>query len=373
MLLHDSVSVSGVRRTADGYLVADARVARTGIQEYLGSEVGKPEMPIVRVYRPPESVFAEDAMRSYAYRPMTNGHHGEVTAENWKKLAIGQTGSEVLRDGDFVRVPLVLMDADAIRDYEAGKRELSMGLEAEVIFEDGVTPTGETYDARLGPMRMNHLALVDHARGGEQLRIGDSRAPGAKKPAQPTPTGGHDMADALRKLLVDGLTIETTEQGAQVVEKLQKQLGDAGANLKTIQDAHATAMAAKDAELAKKDAEIDGLKGKVLNDAAIDKLVRERADLIASAMLIADGDYAGKSAAEIRKAAVVAKLGDAAIKDKPEAYIAARFDILLEDAASNDPVRVHLKQQDSKPSNPADNGQSAYEARVNGAWKGGDK
>ncbi|MEM5617456.1 hypothetical protein AAHB60_06230 [Pseudomonas aeruginosa] len=28
---------------------------------------------------------------------MTNGHHGEVTAENWKQLAIGQTGSEVLR------------------------------------------------------------------------------------------------------------------------------------------------------------------------------------------------------------------------------------------------------------------------------------
>ncbi|WNP75159.1 DUF2213 domain-containing protein [Pseudomonas aeruginosa] len=375
MLLHDSVSVSGVRRTADGYLVADARVARTGIQEYLGSEVGKPDMPIVRVYRPPESVFHKDAMHSYAYRPMTNGHPpgGEVNASNWKELAVGQTGGEVLRDGDFVRVPLVLMDADAIRDYEDGKRELSMGYSAEVIFKDGVSPEGESYDAYLGPMKMNHLSLEDRARGGEQLRIGDSRTPDAKKPAQTTPTGGHDMADALRKLLVDGLTIETTEQGAQVVEKLQKQLGDAGANLKTIQDAHATAMAAKDTELAKKDGEIDRLKAKVLSDADIDKLVRERADLIASAMLIADGDYAGKSAAEIRKAAVVAKLGDAAIKDKPEAYIAARFDILLEDAASNDPVRVHLKQQDSKPSNPADNGQSAYEARVNGAWKGGDK
>ncbi|MGG2800330.1 DUF2213 domain-containing protein [Pseudomonas aeruginosa] len=370
MLLHDSVSVSGVRRTADGYLVADARVARTGIQEYLGSEVGKPEIPIVRVYRPPESVFAEDAMRSYAYRPMTNGHHGEVTAENWKQLAIGQTGSEVLRDGDFVRVPLVLMDADAIRDYEAGKRELSMGLEAEVIFEDGVTPTGETYDARLGPMRMNHLALVDHARGGEQLRIGDSRTPGAKKPAQPTPTGGHDMADALRKLLVDGLTIETTEQGAQVVEKLQKQLQDAGVNLKNIQDSHASALAAKDAELAKKDAEIDGLKGKVLNDAAIDKLVTERADLLALAVQIADGDYTGKSPAEIRKAVVVAKLGDAAIAGKTEAYIDARFDLLVEDA-NVDPVRRALC--DRKTTTPNDNGQSAYESRVNDAWKGGAK
>ncbi|MFU7227354.1 DUF2213 domain-containing protein [Pseudomonas aeruginosa] len=371
MLLHDSVSVSGVRRTADGYLVADARVARTGIQEYLGSEVGKPEIPIVRVYRPPESVFAEDAMRSYAYRPMTNGHHGEVTAENWKQLAIGQTGSEVLRDGDFVRVPLVLMDADAIRDYEAGKRELSMGLEAEVIFEDGVTPTGETYDARLGPMRMNHLALVDHARGGEQLRIGDSRAPGAKKPAQPTPTGGHDMADALRKLLVDGLTIETTEQGAQVIEKLQKQLEDTKSyNLKLISD-HDSALAKKDSDLAKKDAEIDGLKAKVLNDAAIDKLVTERADLLALAVQIADGDYAGKSPAEIRKAVVVAKLGDAAIAGKTEAYIDARFDLLVEDA-NVDPVRRALGDRKTTTA-PNDNGQSAYEARLNDAWKGGAK
>ncbi|HCG0250533.1 DUF2213 domain-containing protein [Pseudomonas aeruginosa] len=373
MLLHDSVSVSGVRRTADGYLVADARVARTGIQEYLGSEVGKPDMPIVRVYRPPESVFAEDAMRSYAYRPMTNGHHGDVNAENWKQLAIGQTGAEVLRDGDFVRVPLVLMDADAIRDYEAGKRELSMGLEAEVIFEDGVTPEGEQYHAKLGSMRMNHLALVDHARGGEQLRIGDQRTPSATKPAQSTPTGGHDMADALRKLLVDGLTIEVTEQGAQVIEKLQKQLTDAGFEVKTLKDSHAAALAAKDSELAKKDAEIDGLKAKVLNDAEIDKLVKARSDLIANATLIADGDYTGKSDAEIRKAAVVAKLGDAAVADKTDAYIAARFDILLEDAASNDPVRVHLKQQDGKPKNPADNGQSAYEQRLTDAWKGGAK
>ncbi len=39
MLLHDSVSVSAVRRTTDGYLVAEARVARTGIQDYLGTEV----------------------------------------------------------------------------------------------------------------------------------------------------------------------------------------------------------------------------------------------------------------------------------------------------------------------------------------------
>ena len=369
MLLYDSVSVSGARRTTDGYLVADARVARVGIQDYLGTEVGRPEMPIVRIYRPPESVFAEDAMRSYAYRPMTNDHHGQVTAENWKQLAIGQTGADVLRDGDYVRVPLVLMDAAAIRDYEAGKRELSMGLEAEVIFENGTTPDGQPYDARLGPMRMNHLALVDHARGGEQLRIGDQRNPVAEPPAQTT-TGGQHMAEALRKLLVDGLTIEVTEQGEQVIQKLQKQLADSGTQLKTLADGHATAMAAKDAELAKLEAEVDALKAKQLSDADIDQRVKERADLIGKARLIADGDYSGKSAAEIRKAAVLAKLGDAAIADRSEAYIAARFDILVEDAASNDPVRAHLRSQDPLPVNAKDNGQSAYHQRLADGWKG---
>ncbi len=372
MLLYDSVPVSGVRRTADGYLVANARVARTGIQEYLGSELDRPDMPIVRVYRPPESVFHKDAMHSYAHRPITNGHPGtDVNSENWKELAVGQTGGEVLRDGDFVRVPLVLMDAEAIRDYEAGKRELSMGYTAEVIFKDGFTPAGEPYDAYLGPMTMNHLSQEHRARGGEQLRIGDKRTPVADSPAQSTPRGGHDMAEALRKILVDGLSIEVTEQGEQVITKLKKQLDDAGIQLTVVKDSHATVLAAKDAELAKKDAEIDALKAKQLSDADIDKRVQERADLIAKAQQIADGDYTGKSADEIRKAAVVAKLGDAAIADKTDAYISARFDILLEDAGGPDPVRKHFRAQDSKPRNPSDNGQSAYEQRLQDAWKTG--
>jgi len=344
MFLTDSVTASNVRRTADGYLVADARVARTGIQEYLGAEVGKPDMPIVRVYRPESSVFAEDAMRSYAYRPMTNDHPGEsVTAKNWKNVAVGQTGGEVLRDGEFVSVPLVLMDAVAIADYEAGKRELSMGYGAEITFQAGMTDKGEPYDAILGPMTMNHLALVDRARGGEHLRIGDTK--------QPTQTGGHDMADALRKLLVDGISIDVTEQGAQAIEKLAKQINDAATATKALTDAHAAALAGKDDELAKLQAALDDAKAKILSDAQIDARVKERADLIGVAKTIADADYAGKSPDEIRKAVVLAKLGDAAVKDKSDAYIAARFDILAEDAVKNpghDPVRSHFQGQDGK-------------------------
>lgn len=347
MIFTDSIAVSGARRTDDGYLVAEARVARVGIQDYLGTEIdpdnehGLRDKPIVRVYRPEASVFHSDAMRSYAYRPMTNDHPGGdgVNSQNWKDVAIGNTGGEVIRDGQFVKVPLVLMDQSAISDYESGKRELSMGYGAEVIFQDGVSPEGESFDVSLGPMKMNHLALVDKARGGLELRIGDNK---------PKPTGGHDMADALRKLLVDGLTIEVTEQGAQAIEKLNTKLADAATATKALSDAHAIALAGKDNDLSKLQAALDDAKGKVLTDAQIDARVKERADLIGTAKTIADGDYSGKSPDEIRKAVVLAKLGDAAIKDKPDAYIAARFDILVEDAAK-DPVRAHLIQQDGKP------------------------
>jgi hypothetical protein len=345
MFLTDSVTASNVRRTADGYLVADAKVARTGIQEYLGSEVGKPDMAIVRVYRPESSVFADSAMRSYAYRPMTNDHPGGegVNSKNWKDVAIGQTGSEVLRDGEFVRVPLVLMDAKAIADYESGKRQLSMGYGADLTFQDGVTDKGEAYDAILGPMTMNHLALVDRARGGEHLRIGDTK--------QPNPTGGHDMADVLRKLLVDGLTIEVTEQGAQAIEKLNGKLADAATATKTLADAHAVALAGKDDEIVKIKAALDDAKTKILSDAQVDALVKDRTDLVTIAKALHDGDYTGKSADEIRKAVVVAKFGDAAVAGQPEAYIKARFDILAEDAAKNpgsDTFRQHMIHQDGK-------------------------
>lgn len=358
MIFTDSVPVTGVRRTEDGYLVAEAFVARTGIQDYLGSEIdpnnehGLRDVPIVKVYRPESSVFHKDAMNSYAYRPMTNDHPGGegVNAQNWKDVAVGNTGGEVIRDGQRVKVPLVLMDGKAISDFEAGKRQLSMGYGAEIIFQDGVTPEGDAYHVSLGPMKMNHLSLVHSARAGEEFRIGDS------KPNNPT--GGHDMADSLRKLLVDGISIDVTEQGAQAIEKLNSKLADAATATQTLTDAHATAIALKDAELAKKDAEIDALKGKQLSDADIDKRVTARADLISKAKSIADADYTGKTDADIRKAVVVAKLGDAAVAGKADAYIDARFEILVEDAAknpANDPFRQHMIHQDGKPSeNPAE-------------------
>lgn len=75
----DAVAISGTRTTNDGYLVADCRVARTGIQEYMGYELGdgKDASKVYRIYRPEDEVFKKDALQSYAYRPITLGHPPE--------------------------------------------------------------------------------------------------------------------------------------------------------------------------------------------------------------------------------------------------------------------------------------------------------
>jgi hypothetical protein len=340
----DAVSVAGTRRLDDGYLVATARSVRTGIQIYSGSEVGKPELATVRVYRAPDQVFAQDSLQSFSHAPITNDHPSEgVTSDNWKALAVGEVSTAAKRDGEWVVLPLILKDAAAIQAVVDGKRELSAGYTCELDFTPGVTADGEPFDAQQRNIKINHLALVDRARAGSQARIGDANSWGIS----PVHIPEKEKPMTLKTVTVDGIPVEVTDQGATVITTLLQRLADAAKKVSDAETAHNTAIAAKDAELAKKDAEIDDLKGKVLDAKAIDAKVTARADLITKAKAVApDIQTDGKSDDDIRKAAVVAKLGDAAIKDKPQAYIDARFDILAEDAGSADTVRdaiTHLR------------------------------
>ncbi|WP_270374972.1 DUF2213 domain-containing protein [Marinicauda sp. Alg238-R41] len=360
MQLFDTLTLDGVRKTADGYLAAEVRAARAGIQTYLGAEVdpsGKRFAPDsqVRVYRPESEVFNKDSLHSFAHRPVTLDHPPEaVTADNWRRYAVGQTGDEVVRDGEFVRVPMVLMDAAAIKAVEAGSRQLSMGYSTELKFEDGLTPQGEAYDAVQTALSMNHLAVVRRARGGPDLKIGDVE-------------GEPDMPDNLKTVAVDGLSVSTTDQGAQAIAKLQADRDAARTEATEAKDEHAKALAAKDADLAKKDAEIDDLKAKVLDAAAMDAAVQKRADLIDRARKVAPKvETKGLTDAEIRKAVVTAVRGADAVKDKSDAYIDAAFD-LLADAKPKNPLTSaieHSQQQDS--GDPEVQRGAAYDAYLDG-------
>lgn len=360
MKFTDRAQIGGMKETQDGYLVGQIRCARTGLQSYLGSELGLPTNDVISVYRPESEVFSRESLASYANKPISDDHPPEfVTADNWKQYGKGDIGSDVVRDGEFVSVSYKIMDGDTIAKVKAGKAEVSMGYMAEIDFQDGVTPDGEPYQAIQKNIRINHLAIVDRGRAGKECGFTDAQNWGTSPITKVL--GDHNVD--LKTLIVDGLTVETTDTGVAAIQKIAddknlvvKQLADAKAE-------HETAINAKDAELAKKDAEIDALKAAKLSDAEIDAKVQARSDLLAKAKSVADADYAGMADSEIKKAAVVAKLGDAAIEGKTEAYIDARFDILVESADKADPFATAMN--DGQPQTKvADHGQSEYEQNI---------
>lgn len=301
-----TIDASTRRRTQDGYLVVTGKIARTGIQIYTGDEVGRPGIAEVRVYRDEAEVFDEKALASFAHRPVTNDHPAQgVNASNWKQHAVGMIGDKVVRDGEEVSVPFVVMDKAAIDAVESGKVELSAGYSCELVFGDGETPTGLKYDAKQTNIRANHLAIVDRARGGPTLRIGDET-----KMEKVT-------------VLVDGLQVETTPAGKIAIDKLMSDAADLRKQIAAASDALAAERGTHAAAISAKDGEIAALKASVLSDEAKTKLisdgVAELARVTADALRITAGVQGfkiadGASAPAIRQAVVIARLGDAACK-----------------------------------------------------------
>lgn len=403
MLFTDSVLLDGKPRlTGAGYLVADAKVARTGIQLYSGAEMGRPDLSVVRVLRADGEVFSEQSMGTFVYKPMTNDHPTEmVDSKNWKRLSIGFVGDTVARDGTFIRVPLTMMDQSAIDEFRSGKCELSVGYTAQIDWAGGVTESGEHYDAQQRDIRVNHVALVDRARAGPQARIGDAWP---STPSSPQPKDSPGMPDNLRVIQVDGISINVTDQGAEAITKLQKQIGDAaashGASIATrdaeisgLRDAHARDLAAKDGEIAglktagataleakdgeiaglkaahvgalqAKDGEIAALKAQVPDAVALDALIADRARVFdAARKILGDkADFTGKTAADVRRMAVTHRLGDAQVKDKGDEYISAAFDTLTAVTSPADPVRDALRT--TTPPNPTTDRDAPYLAFV---------
>lgn len=327
------------RKLRDGSLVATARSVRTGVQLYAGSEVGKPDKDIVRVYRSPEEVFAQDSLQSFSHATVTVDHPTKhVTADNWKELAVGEVSTAAKKDGEWVHLPLVIKDRAAVEAVEGGKCELSAGYVCDLDWTGGTTPGGEVFDAQQRNIRINHLAIVDRARAGSKARIGDALPNWGASPIRDGASGAPvDQADAghkpgepdvqLKTILVDGLTVETTDAGALAIDKLRGLLDTSAKALEKATTDHAAAIAAKDAELAAKDAEIDAAKAKIIDGDALDALVAERAAVTSKAKALdANVVIDGKSNIEIKRAV----LGDKAT-GKPDAYVDAAFDLIAVD------------------------------------------
>lgn len=338
MLFTDTLTLdASTRRTADGYMVASVRAARTGVQTYRGSEVGRPDLREVRVFRPEAEVFSADSLNSYAHRPVTIEHpRVPVSASTWRDVAVGTTGDRVVRDGEFVRVDLAIMDADAIAAVEGGKRQISQGYDCELVWQDGITPDGLPYEAVQTNIRANHTAIVGLARGGPQLKIGDSQV-------------------TTRAVLIDGHSVNLEDAAAILVDGLQKRLAAQDTELTTLR----TNAGALTAQISTKDGEIAVLKAQVadaaLTPAKLDAAVAARQLVVdAATKLVPNFDAKGKSEAEIRRAVVTAKLGDATVKTLTEDGINGAFSALAVQVKDSDPIRTAIQTQAANPAQLAD-------------------
>lgn len=294
----DKAPVTGAKITKEGYVAAYAKCLRTGVQDYLAKELGITDKSgIVKVYRPEEEVFHKDSLASLSHVPVTMNHPDKfVDAANWRELGVGETGSDVLRDQEWLVTSLMVKDAAAIN---SGLRELSAGYTATL--EDAAP--GSDYDYVMRNIRFNHLALVPSARAGKEARIALDAAP-----------------------------FETEDDNTMTLKQIV--LGDAAINvaaddhskLKDFTDAQAEKIGELTAKLADAEAKV----------ADIPALVASRLSLIDAARK-ADKDVVteGKTDHEIRLAVVTKKFGDEAVKDASEAEIAGMFKVASAAVADN--------------------------------------
>jgi len=348
------------RLTADGYMIAMPKAARIGLQDYMGSEVGRPDLKVVSVYRPEEEVFNKDSLASFAHKPITIEHPPVlVDAGNWKKYSSGQIGDEVARDGDFIRVPMMIADQKAIDAIGNGKVELSMGYTCDIEFVDGMTPSGQPYNAIQRNIRGNHLAIVDAARGGAQLRVIDYKPQEINTMTHQVTVGGIpiQVADAASA----GLISKALKDAEVAVEKATTDKSALDKKIADMETELAELKKQRDSEKTTNDSIVADLK-KQLADAnspeAMDQAVKDRAAVIDSAKkLLPAVVIDGKSIAEIRKQIVDAKLGDAA-KDWDEKQISASFASLASAGAVIDPYRKAIAD------GATNDGASAYDQYV---------
>lgn len=380
MLATDSVIAlsDGAKITDEGYLVVNARTARTGIQQYLGAEMGRPDLPVVNVYRDESEVFSKRSLESFSRIPITVGHPQDpVTADNWKDVAAGTTGDEVLRDGEYLKIGLKIKDRAAIDAVRSGARELSVGYSTDIVWGDGVAPDGTPYQARQTGIVANHIAIVSKGRAGAKCRVGDSwpvddedkRALGD---LQAHHRKGHDMT--LQKLTVDGISVEMTDTAVQVVSKALAQRDAALVAVDESKGALAALQAQHAKDLSTKDGEIAALRAQIPDAAKLDELATQRADLIADARkVLGDSfDAKGLDAAGIRRAVVAHELGDAA-KDLDDSAIVGAYRVIAAKAPSVDPVRGivgHARANDSRiPAADHVAAHGDYVKHLQDAWK----
>ena len=386
---YDVGSVSGVERTDQGFLRCDAKITRTGVFIYR-----QPDGSTRRELRTPAEVFNADSIASFDLAPLTNDHHGAVTSKNAGQFQVG-TISSPRQDSTHLAARIQITDEKAIAAAEGGKRELSCGYTCDAVEQSGVTsgiegvPDGLRFDVIQKNIRGNHVALVDAGRAGAsaslRLDSGDAIQIEHAKPDGGTPPQPKDPTMPLIKIKHDGVDVEITEAGAQVVQALKARIDERDAAIKTTQ-ADITTQTAR-ADKAEEDLAVEKKAREDAEDPkAVETKVRARVDLETKASEILSEEIKadkfkidGATDDQIRSEIVIKLASDPAkakarIDENDAAYLTMRYDMVIEDwdpeAQPNAGLaKVRRAHQDNQPHTDSDGARDKMIARHQDAWK----
>jgi uncharacterized protein len=159
-LRFDYLRLDSIATTPQGGLRIPAALTRTGVFEYR-----KADGTLSRELRHPDEVFHKDAVDSFANAPLSIGHVGVVSPDNWQNVAVGHVIGTPGREGKFLSADVAVMRRDAIEKIQKGElKELSCGYEVEIDPTPGEY-NGERYDAIQRGIRGNHVALLPEGAG----------------------------------------------------------------------------------------------------------------------------------------------------------------------------------------------------------------
>lgn len=300
---YDLGSLRPPERMANGWLRADAMLTRTGVFTYRNAD-GTEHKEL----RLDSEVFAPAALASFGLVPLTLDHPPTMLdAQNAKQYSVGAVGENIRRDGDFVRASLLVTDAKAITELEAGKQQVSCGYSCDLVEEPGVHPTFGKYDAVQRNIRGNHVAIVDVGRAGPEARVrldGDAAemvddSIVTKVRALESEFAARHKGKPMAKIKMDGVEFEVTDQVAQAFEKYD-------ATARGVLDAERKARAEADAARVIEKNRADAAEGEVKTlPARADALAR----LIARAREVLGAEFKSDGLdSRAIKAAMVAKV-----------------------------------------------------------------
>jgi len=215
----DSIPLDESFFTPEGFFIDTPIVTRTGIFKY------KKNGKVRRELRLPEHVFASDSLATYEGKPIIITHDaGRVNKNNVSNEVVGTMLSEGYRDGENVRVKVVVHDINHVK--RSGLRELSLGYDL-VWDETPGTWNGQPYDAIQTNIVINHLALVRDARAGEQARLNlDSRSEkGATNMSNYKTLSGEDLKKAFANIKKKGL-MNLDDVESVLLKELNNDSGD---------------------------------------------------------------------------------------------------------------------------------------------------